>query len=349
MQAVWRNSGSLGRWGLAPALVCVAAIGCLAHTLYSQQPLIQVDVTLVRIPFVAFSWGGHPLHDLRREELMLSDNGVPQDIKYLWTDVDLPLTVGLLIDVSKSEGGRLVRTYQSSVKWLLLNIIGHPDRASLSIVNEQPRLLSDLASSPDELAKAVEQIVYEGRTGRPFGEPCLPPESSGRNSTDDCIGTPIWDGVFHLARSQFIHVQGRKALVLLSDGMDLSSSVHGLSSAIEAAEAAGVTVYTIKYADLCLPSVISEASSYAKVPQRLVQSLGDRGMQEIAIQTGGRAFTQPRKLESVYRAIEEDLRSQYVLAYTPKPSTPPETWHRVDIHIARPRVKLRALARYQMP
>jgi VWFA-related protein len=315
---------------------------------YAQRPAIQVDVNLVRVPFVAVGRNGNPLHDLHRQELALFDDGVRQDIKYLWTEVDLPLKVGLLMDISKSEGVKVVRTYRNSVKWFAFHVIGPSDRALLSTAHEQPRFLTAFTASPDELSRAADQMTIEGRTGTPFGEPCLPSGSPEDHSADGCTGTPIWDGVFHLAHSEFMHVQGRKALVLLSDGMDLSSSVHGLSSAIEAAEAAGVTVYTVRYTDFCLPSVLSESSDVV-LPSRIVQSLGDHGMEEIAIRTGGRAFVQPRKIETVYQKIEEDLRNQYVLAYTPKSPPVRGTWHRLEVQITRPHVKLRAPAQYQVP
>ena len=348
MKALSWTMGRRGKWGGIPALICAITLCRFAACpAYAQRPTIQVDVTLVRVPFVAVGRNGNPLRDLHRQELALFDDGVRQDIKYLWTEVDLPLKVGLLVDISKSEGVRVVRAYRNSVKWFASHFIGPSDSALLSTAHEQPRFLTDFTSSPDELSRAADQISYQGRTGTPFGEPCLPSGSPEDHSVDGCTGTPIWDGVFHLAHSEFEHIQEWKALVLLSDGMDLSSSVHGLSSAVEAAEAAGVTVYTVKDTDFCLPSVLSESSDLV-LPSRIVHSLGDTGMEEIAIRTGGRAFVHPRNIETVYQKIEEDLRCQYVLAYTPKSLPVRGTWHRLEVRIARPHVKLRAPAQYEV-
>jgi VWFA-related protein len=335
--------------GGIPALLCAITM-CPYATCpaYAQRPTIQVEVDLVRVPLVAVGRNGNPLHDLHRQELALFDDGVRQDIQYLWTEVDLPLKVGLLMDISKSEGVRVVRAYRNSAKWFAFHIIGPSDSVLLSTAHEQPRFLTDFTASPDELSRAADRISYQGRTGAAFGEPCLPSGSLKDHSAAGCTGTPIWDGVFHLAHSEFIHIQGRKALVLLSDGMDLSSSVHGLSSAIEAAEAAGVTVYTVKCTDFCLPSVMSESSDVV-LPLRIVQSLGDHGMEEIAVRTGGRAFVQPRKIETVFQKIEEDLRNQYVLAYTPKSPPVRGSRHRLEVRITRPHVQLRVPAEYRAP
>ncbi|MDR3702533.1 MAG: VWA domain-containing protein [Candidatus Sulfopaludibacter sp.] len=152
------------------------------------------------------------------------------------------------------------------------------------------------------------------------------------------MGTPIWDTIFHIARPKLSGAQGRKAIVVFTDGYDLRSSFHGLSSAIEAVEAAGITVYTVKYRGRCAPTGRQGA---------LAWKLPDPGMKEIAEATGGREFKQPDHLDAVCRQIEDDLRNQYVLAYTPKELATHGSWHRLNVQIARPRLKVLVPARYR--
>jgi VWFA-related protein len=180
----------------------------------AQRSDIRVDVTLARVPFVATDSDGKPIRDLLRDELTVTEDGVPQEIKYLWTEMDLPLTVGLVIDISSSQMG-FVRSHRDSVERFITHVIGPADRVLLATVDEQPRLVVELTSSSDELARGTELIRHQRHAGERFGEPCQPPERLSRRGTRACVGTAVWDGVFHVVRSQFLHAEGRKALVLL--------------------------------------------------------------------------------------------------------------------------------------
>ena len=126
--------------------------------------------------------------------------------------------------------------------------------------------------------------------------------------------------------------------MLLSDGIDLGASVHGLSSAIEAAQSADVSVYTIRYL-----SGTYLALDWPLAPRALLE----HGMADIASETGGLAFHNPRNLDQVYALIDEDLRSQCVLAYEPKRPAAGGAWHRLEIVTTRPGVKVRAQAGYR--
>ena|SRR6266481_2514531 len=318
-------------------LVALFALYLYGNMGAAQRSDIRVDVTLARVPFVATDSDGKPIRDLLRDELTVTEDGVPQEIKYLWTEMDLPLTVGLVIDISSSQMG-FVRSHRDSVERFITHVIGPADRVLLATVDEQPRLVVELTSSSDELARGTELIRHQRHAGERFGEPCQPPERLSRRGTRACVGTAVWDGVFHVVRSQFLHAEGRKALVLLSDGLDLNSSVHGLSSAVEAAQSAHVAVYTLKYLS---------APYLALSPLLIVRALRDHGMEEIAVQTGGLAFNNPKNLDKVYGQIEQDLRSQYILAYTPKEAPAGGTRHHLEIRTTRPATRVRAQTGYR--
>jgi len=320
------------------APLALAALCCFANPAAAQPPRIRVDVDLVRVPFVATDSNGKPIRDLRLEELTITDNGVPEDIRYLWTEIDLPLTVGLVIDISSSQMG-FVKAHRTAVERFLSSVIGPADRVLLATVDEQPRLLTGWTSSVDDLLQLAAQIAQDRHAGELFGEPCQPPNRRARRGPRACIGTAIWDGVFHLARSQLSTADGRKALIVLSDGLDLNSSVHSLSSAIEALQSANAAVYTIK----------SVSAPYlALSPFLVVPALRNHEMEDIAVQTGGLFFKNTKSLDDVYRQIEDDLRSQHILAYTPKEPPTPGAWHRLEIRTTRPGIKVRAQAGYRV-
>lgn len=311
----------------------------LSGTAPCQQVDLKASVTLVRVPFAAVDASGQRIRDLRREELTLKDSGAPVEIKYLWTEVDRPLTVALAIDISSSEMG-FVRANREAVRQFLRQVIGARDQSLLATVDEQPRLVVDRTSSRGEVEQALDRLAGQRHAGELFGELCQPPERSVRRAPRGCMGTTIWDGVFHLIRSHLVKGEERKAVLLLSDGLDLESSVHGLSTATEAAQAAGVTVYTIKHVN---------AAYLALSPITAVQAVKNRGMEEIAVQTGGLAFTNPKHLEAAYSEIEEDLRSQYVLAYSLSDTAEAGKWHPLELGTTRAGVKIRTQAGFRAP
>ncbi len=159
-----RRTVCLWAWSSFTLLVLAGIDYCAAPAEALQQPDIRVDVSLVRAPFIAADSSGRTLRNISREELTVTDDGSRQDIKYLWTEMDLPLTVGLAIDISSSEG-RYVRVHRDSAMRFITRIIGPSDRAFLATVDEQPRLLSDLTSSTDhscpkqQLPKRMHQLA----------------------------------------------------------------------------------------------------------------------------------------------------------------------------------------------
>jgi VWFA-related protein len=302
----------------------------------AAQPAIRVNVTLVRVPFVATDSNGKLINNLRLNELVLTDNHAPQEIKYLWTEMDLPLTIGFVIDISTSQMG-FVRHHVNSAEQFINRVLGLSDCGLVATVDEQPRRLIGLTASTAELLRAIESLRQQRHSGGLFGEPCQPPPRNAGHGTRACIGTAIWDGLFHLARLDLHRVEGRKALILLSDGLDLGASVHGLSSAIEASQTAGITVYTIRYLS---------KTYLALQPQLILQAHREHGMEDIAIQTGGRAFKDPKDMGQVYAEIERDLRAQSVLAYIPTELATSRAWHQLEIRTTRPGVNVRAQAGY---
>ena len=332
-----RGRASPGRSVLNRVCIWLCFISCAARC---QDADLRVDVTLVRIPFVAEDAKGRRIRDIRREELTVTDNDVLEPIKYLWTELDRPLTIAFLIDISSSEMG-FVRLNRDAVTRFVSQVLGPSDKSLVATVDEQPRLVTDLTSSQATVRDSLDMLARQRHAGELFGDLCQPPARSRRRAPGGCVETAIWDGVFHVVRSKLVRQDGRKAVLLLSDGLDLDSSVHGLSSATEAAQSAGVTVYTIKHLN---PAYL------ALSPITAAHASKDHGMQEIALQTGGLEFTNPKHLDSVYAEIEEDLRSQYILAYplSAEAAATPK-WHRLKLGTTRQGAKIRAQAGFLAP
>jgi VWFA-related protein len=214
----------------------------LAALLTAQDtPDIRVDVDLVTVACSVTDRNGAPVRNLKLEDFSLSDNGEPREIRKLWQESDLPLTVALVADVSGSQQ-EFVGSHRDAVARFLKQVIGPGDRAMIVQVSRQSWLISDLTGSAADLRAAAKRIGQpETRLSRMLGPPCR----NARMPSDNCGGTALWHGPYYTAMA-LRPVTGRKAIVVLSDGFDTGSDVS-LSNLIEAAQSAEAVVYSIQY------------------------------------------------------------------------------------------------------
>jgi VWFA-related protein len=284
--------------------------------LNAQQPAdIRVDVDLVTVSCSVTDRGGVPVKGLKREDFELRDNGQPREIRNFWQESDLPLTIAFIADVSGSQAG-FIKSHREAVSKFFQQVVSPADHAMVVEVAKQARLLSDLTDSSNTLSAAVERIgTREGKESPLLGPPCRNAEFP-----HSCGGTALWHGVYYAAR-QLKPVAGRKAIIILSDGMDTGSDI-GLTNVIEMAQSAGVVVYSIKYASpmrfISLAATIAQAVSH--------------GMERLSRETGGLPFGNPgRKISEVFSQIESDLRNMYVLGFNPPNDARDGKFHKLDV------------------
>jgi Ca-activated chloride channel family protein len=295
-----------------------------------QKPDIRVDVDLVTVACSVTDQNDAPAKELKREDFNLSDNGQAREIHNFWQELDLPLTIALVADVSGSQAG-FVRNHREAIAQFLTQVIGPGDRAMIVEVNQQARLIADLTGSLEGLHVAVGEIgTREGAHAPVLGPPC-------RNSRfpRSCGGTALWHGLYYTAR-ELKSVRGRKAIVVLSDGMDTGSDI-GLTDLIEAAESAETVVYSIKYAS---------PARFVSIGAMLSQALS-HGLERLDRETGGVTFPNPgRKTSEVFARIESDLRNMYVLGFTPPGDARDGKFHKLDVKIAPNEFSVRCRAGY---
>jgi Ca-activated chloride channel homolog len=290
-----------------------------ASLLAAQQPAdIRVDVDLVTVACSVADRGGAPAKNLKREDFILKDNGQPRDIRDFWQESDLPLTVALVADVSGSQQG-FVRSHREAIGRFLKQVIGPRDQAMVVEIAQQAFLDSPLTGSPDDLSAAVEKIGSKGRASEMLGPPC---RNAGLRRS--CGGTALWHGLFYTAK-MLKPVAGRKAVVVLSDGMDTGSDVS-LNDLIEVTQSAETVVYSMKYENplrfISLSATIMQAAA--------------RGLEKLSRETGGLTFPNPgRKTGEVFAEIESDLRNQYVLGFTPPEDARDGKFHKLDVKTVR--------------
>ena len=295
-----------------------AALFFAAILLNAQTADLRVDVDLVTVACPVTDRGGAPARNLKRDDFFVTDNGEPRQISDFWQESDLPLTVALVADVSGSQLG-FVHSHRQAIAQFLRQVIGPRDQAMIAEIGPQAWLDSPLTGSLDELQSAVEKIGRRGEPRELLGPPCR-----NEHFPHNCGGTALWHGLYYTAQ-RLKPVRGRKAIVVLSDGMDTGSDVS-MSDLIEQVQSAETVVYAIKYENpmrfLSLGATIMQAAA--------------RGLEKLSRETGGLTFSNPgRKTEQVFSQIESELRNLYVLGFTPPAEARDGKFHKLAVKLDR--------------
>lgn len=261
------------------------------------QPDIKVDVELVRVPCTVTDKKGLPALHLTKNDFEIRDNGSPRKVQYFARDTDLPLTVGLLVDVSGSQS-RFIRSHRRALAQFFRQILRPGDRVFIAALARDVRLIQDFTGSVEELDAAVARVA-PGQGDR-IGEPCPAREMVFRNRTirvSNCGGSVIWDGIYY-ATEKLRRVDGRKALIVMTDGED-SGSPHSLDQAIGMAQAAETIVYPVK-----------------TVFRRRLRDAIKKPLENLAELSGGLVFDGVKqKPDAIFDRIHRELRTLYMLGF----------------------------------
>jgi VWFA-related protein len=286
-----------------------------------QQPQsqISVDVKVVNVLATVRDKKGMIVSNLGKDDFVLTEDGKPQSITYFSRETDVPLTMGLLVDTSGSQLRVLDDERSSSHSFLNDMLREDKDKAFVVHFDREVELLQDLTNSRDKLEKAL------GLLGRPEFSQQDSGDPRARGGRGGGGGTQLYDAVYLASDEVIRKQQGRKALIVLSDGVDRGSK-ESLDTAIETAQRADTVVYSILYAD-----DHSNQNPFGGFGGGGMGRRGGRGrsqeehpdgkkvLERISKETGGRLFEVSKKqpIDQIYSAIEEDLRNQYSIGYTP--------------------------------
>jgi len=262
-----------------------------------QGPLqtLHIGTNLVNLYFSAHDKSGY-VTNLRKDECLLAEDKVPQTIKNFTQEKNLPLTIGILLDTSGSQMNVLPLEKTSGAEFLR-DVLTPKDEAFLISFDINIDLLADYTNSPRELERAMNQAQIN--TGA---------SSGGITGNAKVGGTKLFDAVYLAAHDKLRQEAGRKVLVLLTDGGEQGSE-ETLKSATEAAQKANAIIYVILIADRGFYS--GQGMSFG----------GDRDMDQLTKETGGRVINvgnNGRKLQEAFDQIQDELRTQYLVSYTPK-------------------------------
>jgi VWFA-related protein len=273
---------------------------------------IGVEVNLVNLIFTATDKRGHLIKDLKQSDIRLLDQGKPpESIKAFQSETGLPLQVGLLIDASNSIRDRFRFEQEAAAEFLNQVVRTESDKAFVIGFDSVADLTQDFTSDKNALGHGVRVLRAGG-------------------------GTALHDAVYmaceKLAKAP-VQNSARRALIVLSDGDD-NQSRHTREQAIEAALRAEVIIYVIN-------------TDVSDMNQK-----GDKVLMRYAEATGGRVLN-PLRIEDVTNAfnqIQDELRSQYVLAYKPGDFVANGSYRSITLDVPkRSNIKVRVRKGYYAP
>lgn len=272
----------------------------------------RTRVNEVNVLFIATDKHGKFVRDLSQSDFsILDDHKPPQAILNFKRETDLPLHLGLLVDVSGSVDSRFDFEQEASTSFLQRTLRPGYDKAFIAGFNSHMQMAQDFTDNYSRLYWAVHKLHNGG-------------------------GTALYDAIYRACKEKFLKDRPdypvRKAIIVVSDGEDNQSEVSK-AQAIEMAQRAEVIIYAISTDDSGL--VLR----------------GDKVLEQLADSTGGRAFF-PFKMKDIthsYAAIEDELRSQYVVSYKPADFDADGRYRTIEISSLKKDLQVRSRKGYFAP
>ncbi len=327
---------------------------------------IGVDVRVVTLPVTVRDKHSKIVRDLTKDDFTLQEDGRPQTIKYFSQETNLPLTLGLLVDTSRSQTNVLEAERNASHTFFDEMLAQEKDKAFLLHFDRQVELLQDLTSSRDKLQEALALLKTPSDRDR-SNDPNDPSNSPSGSDSHHGGGTQLYDAVYLASNELMKKQQGRKAFIVLSDGVDRGSKTY-LDSAIEAAQRSDTVVYSIYYAESRREEGQQPGRGMGRGggggwpgggggwpgggypggggggrggrgqnPDQSSRADGKKILERISKETGGRFFEMSKKetVGDIYDSIVEELRTQYSMGYTPDKDSTPSGYHHIALAVKK--------------
>jgi Ca-activated chloride channel family protein len=298
-----------------------------------DDEVVRVNTDLTNILLTAIDKERRFVTSLRREDLRVTENGVAQEISLFQRETELPLSLAILIDASESQKGVLADEKAAALSFLDAVIRADKDQAAIVSFTGIPLLEQPLTNDLGRMRQAIDRVRI-----------ILPPErkedddeseeSSSVTQLDeeDAVGyTGIWDAIWATTNDALSQTpeRTRRAIILLSDGDDTSSQTKK-QEAIDFAVKHNTVVYSIGIRDAEFPAGKLDRDALRKVSEK----------------TGGRAFfpQNQAELRAAFKQIQDELRSQYLVAYSPTNKLRDGSFRQVRIEVVNPELRKQKLS-----
>ena len=291
----------------------ISAASLFLKAVHAQDATFSSDVQVVNLLATVRNKNHEILRDLTKDDFQILENGRPQTIRYFTRESDLPLTIGLMVDTSMSQVHVLDAERGASLRFLDEVLRENKDHVFIMQFDLTVQTRQPLTGSRRDLSQSLAYVDTPTRNE-------LRSQYGG--------GTLLYDSVVDASTDIMKKQQGRKALIVLSDGGENGSDAT-ISEAIEAAQRAETLIYTILFSD----------GSYGSNPGI---------MQRLAKETGGGYFEVSKKLtiDQVFALIQEDLRSQYSIGFVSDRPAPVSEFRKIQLTLKKPGLVVQSRDRY---
>jgi len=295
----------------------------------TPQATLKISTEVVNVYAVVADKKKHLIADLKKEDFDVQEDGVPQQIRYFSRETDTPLTMGIMVDTSPSQG-RVLGVEQEQADAFLHQVLRPKDLAFVLHFDVDVELLQDFTADQKLLTRAIDETVINGG-----GHGVMP----GPFPTSDAGGaTHLYDAVYLASNELLKNEIGRKVLILLTDGEDQGSRVK-LETALEAAQKSDVINYSVDIVDRPFYGIRSMGFS------------GDSVLRKLSDDTGGRVIqvNKTKDTAAAFQEIANELRTQYLIGYTPTSTKHDGAFRKIRVSVHESDYKVQARRGYYAP
>lgn len=286
----------------------------------ADAEVVRVETNLVNTIFTAIDQDRHFITSLRAEDVRVFENDIAQPISLFERETDRPLSLAILVDTSESQREVLADEKSAAREFVDSVIRPEKDRAAVVSFTGVPKVEQELTNNLAKLHRGIERVRVELPVE---DEDITNEEEKHARDNDPRSYTSIWDATWMAIENLLSQTPegSRRAIVLLTDGDDTKSKIKK-QDVIDFAVRSNVVIYSIGIRDAGFPEGKLDADALRKVSDR----------------TGGRAFfpLQPSDLQTSFAQIDQELRSQYLIAYSPTNKDRDGSYRRVRIEVVSP-------------
>lgn len=290
----------------------------------AQQPL-KIQVNLINLFVTVRDKHNAIIGDLAKENFHVFEDGQEQKVEFFSKELNLPLTMAVLVDTSGSMS-RMLPAEQETASRFFERVITKGDLASIISFDKDSDLLTDFTSSIAELERGLNRAQINA---------VAPPVTPGTVPNRNPRGTVFYEAIYLAAREKLSSEVGRKAIIALTDAVDEGSRIK-LDEAVEAAQRVDAVVHVLLIYD---PYYSFFGGSGAGVAKKIAEETGGR-----MIEVKGE-----KRLAEAFDQLVQELRSQYVLGYYPANNARDGRFRKIRIEVTRPDMKVLARKGYYAP
>ena len=285
-----------------------------------DDDVLTVDTELVNVLFTATDNNRRFVLDLKKEDIRVLEDGKPQEIFTFYRQVDLPLSLSILIDVSGSQERTLPEEKEAAKSFVESVVRPNKDEVSILSFTGETTLEQDLTGNIARIRRAIDRVAFIPAAGTSGGVAIGTPPISGKNQ-QIAGSTAIWDAIWITADEVLKNApdRTRRGIILVSDGYNTYGSKK-MDDAIQQAIKNDVIIYCVGIGDYYYGGV--DESSLRKIAER----------------TGGHAYfpRDEKELRKAFSQVELELRSQFLVAYQPSNSSKDGSYRKIEIQVANP-------------